>query len=292
MAPAIPAAILIALSGMAAQAQTGITTCPYTINTSGFYEVKNELDCFATDGITITASNVTLKLNGFTISGSFNGAPSAVDPVTGAILPASDTVRGISVNFNGPGRLQQVNIEGPGFIRKFGTGVFYQNTDFSQVNGVTTADNVIGFGVSGSTFMTLGSNSAGANKTADDLQEAAIGIFLDRCVNCQVTGNDASGNQVGLLVFEGALNQVHGNTANGNTAIGIKLDGTPLALAFGNTCNGNYYGIEVASGAGNQIFSNTNVRGNTIDLLGDPGTCTTNLWTNNSFFIGFPSCVR
>ncbi len=271
------AAILIALSGMAAQAQpnTDITRCPYTISATGVYNVKNELDCSSADGISITASNVTLKLNGFTISGN-GGAGGG----------------GIHVNPNGTSRLLQVNIEGPGLIQDFISGVVYEKTDFSQVSRVTTARTFSGFFVFGAVNMVLQFNVAGKNE---------IGFELSDCFGCTVTGNVASGNDdTGIAIGGGGLGFVSGNTANGNFNAGIYLGDTVANLVYGNTVNGNGSsvtvqgtGIEVNGGGGNQIFSNTSVRGNAgSDLQDSAKTCNVNLWTNNTFFIGSPSCVR
>jgi hypothetical protein len=55
------------------QVGTKITSLPYTINTPGAYYLASNLSS-SNDGITITASNVTLDLMGFTITtGVFKG---------------------------------------------------------------------------------------------------------------------------------------------------------------------------------------------------------------------------
>ena len=61
------------------EARTAIESLPYTISTSGSYYLAKNLQFAATSGdaISITAPNVTLDLNGFTISGRqfLSGAP-------------------------------------------------------------------------------------------------------------------------------------------------------------------------------------------------------------------------
>jgi hypothetical protein len=85
------------------QAQTPITSCGYTITEAGNYEVASNLGPCGGDGIDIEASNVQLKLNGHTITGSGSSV-------------------GIYVNPAGTPRLSGIQIQGPGLIQKFFEG--------------------------------------------------------------------------------------------------------------------------------------------------------------------------
>ncbi|MBI4527587.1 MAG: hypothetical protein HY695_27645 [Deltaproteobacteria bacterium] len=67
--------VLLAVSPAAAQ--TPVTQCGTTISTAGQYQLVGDLVC-AADGVIISADNVDLDLNGYTVSIAFNlGGPYA-----------------------------------------------------------------------------------------------------------------------------------------------------------------------------------------------------------------------
>jgi hypothetical protein len=108
---AIITGILIALAGTAvpALAVTSLTCANSKIVTPGDYQLTSNLACT----ISISASNVSLALKGYTIT-----APNNAD--------------GIDVNLGGAGRLNHVGIQGPGLIAGNGpTGIYIAGTDYS-----------------------------------------------------------------------------------------------------------------------------------------------------------------
>src|SRR5580765_4234837 len=109
---AILGGLLLALpsTGQAAP-PTPINSCT-TINTPGPYSLVADLTS-SVDCIRINASNVDLKLNGHTITG-----PSGASAGPSGILVVGQTM---------------VDIQGPGVITNFGSGVNFEGVDFSEV---------------------------------------------------------------------------------------------------------------------------------------------------------------
>jgi hypothetical protein len=280
----------IALIAIPAQAAfTDISTCNNAvpapagslINTPGDYQITADLTA-SSNCILITASNVSLKLNGHIITGANSG--------TGILVFAA-------------GRLDHVGIEGPGLIKGFATGIALLNTDYSQVNRVTAAANGgIGILANGSTFLTLGYNVT--------TQNGFFGIELQTCTNSAVAFNEMNGNGIavssaikaGLFVFSASNNnQVNNNQASGNGVAGGTFNSGLLILSNGNrvynnSTDGNLgAGIQATAGAANnQIFSNLSSVGNGgFDLQDDNTNCGTNVWTDNVAFTKNPSsCVK
>jgi len=265
--------ILVALAGAAvpARALTSINSCPALIATPGNYRLTADLPCT----VVISASSVSLALNGHTIT-----APHNLD--------------GIDVNFNpgvgpGPGRLNHVDIQGPGVIVSDSpggnSGIYIVGTDYSQIDLVTIkygfGSGISDFAGSKNTYLTIGSNViAGAGG------EFGFGILMNQgCISCTISGNDASGNSVGGIVLEeGSANSVTNNTANANGQFGILLFQETGGRVTGNVTNGNAsYGITAASGAV-EVFSNTSSRANGIyDLYDATSACSGDYWGNNVF---------
>ncbi len=262
--------IAIAGTGVPALAVTSINSCPANITAGGDYQLTANLGCT----ITISASGVSLKLNGRTIT-----PPSGND----------------GIDVIGSGRLNHVGIQGPGLINGIGNGavigIGIGNVDYSQVDLVTIKGFVAGIAVAAgntqsATFLTIASNVIG--------QTSGVGIYINNCTSCVVSGNDTSGatnpvtnNNPGIgIVVSGAGggNTVYSNIANGNAAGGIGIAGGTGTRVYGNVTNGNgTFGIGVTV-TGIQVFSNTSSQGNgTGDLYDMSATCSGNLWGNNVF---------
>jgi hypothetical protein len=263
-------------SAIPACAATPVTSCT-NITASGNYELTTDLNCGSGGGIFISASNVTLKLNGHIITGS-----------------GADVNAGIGIGI-GPfsGRLNHVTISGPGLIQKFTNGIQLTSTDYAQVALVTVAHNLQGLIADDVTFMTVGSNGFLANKT--------YGVVLTLATNCTLTQNKVSGNGTlglnigGLVINTGS----HGATLNANTSDGNGGDGIAIfannSRTYGNSTSGNSgAGIRVGTSfTGNEIFTNTSSVGNgTYDLQDENSACGGNTWADNVFFVPNQSCIR
>lgn len=270
---AVVTGIVFALAGAAvpARALTSISGCPANIPASGNYQLTADLGCT----VTISASNVSLALNGHTIT-----APAASD--------------GIHVNVGGTGRLNHVGIQGPGLIIEnsaSNSGISIVNTDYSQVALVTVKGGFYG-GIlgTGDTFLTVGSNVLAGGSIAGS---GGAGVLIIACTSCTISGNDVSRNAgQGIFIGDGSANTVNNNTANGNNS-GIFVFTEPGTRVSGNVTNGNIVGILVEGPGGVQVFSNTSSRANANSDLVDltPG-CTGNLWSNNVFQTANQSCIN
>jgi hypothetical protein len=326
--PAVVLGILIALAGTAVPAQTPINACNPAapppagslIQSPGNYILNANLTSNASvDCIKITASNVSLKLNGKSIK--YTGAalpPLNVNnpyPFAGvrvaaaapSLSPCSGTVTS---------RLCRIGIEGQGVIQGFPTGILMIKADASQVDLVTLLQNQYGLVGGDVVSLTVASNVIG--------RSAYEGLRLDGPTSSTVSQNDVSGNGTstapdfsgaGIVITCASIcsgvakdNTVNNNTANGNGLDGIKIAthvfGVLLGTrVYGNVtdCNGNY-GIEVGYGLmdspGTQVFNNTSLGNRAGDLYDDStdnglSGCTENFWSSNVFFTARPTtCVR
>ena len=288
-------ATLVVLAGTAVPAMAGftsITTCNPTvaapagslISASGDYAVNANLTSASGDCILITVRNVSLKLNGFTITGP-NGAGVGVD-----VLPPS-------------GRVDHVAIQGPGSIQGFTNGITINNADYSQVGQVAATHN-LSSGIRGDsdTFLTVSSNVLDGN--------GVWGLLLTNLTSGTISYNEASGNggstspaAAGGIRITGAANTVNNNVASGNGAqavsgasfnSGITISANSSRV-YSNVTNGNLGpGIQVSSGStGNLMFNNSSSIGNgTFDLEDDNATCTTDFWSSDVFITRNATCVQ
>ena len=329
--PAVFLGILIALAGTSVFAQIPINTCnPVTtppvgslLQSPGNYILNANLtSSAAADCIKITASNVSLKLNGKSIK------------YTGVALPPLDVnnpypFAGIRVASAAPSlspcsgtvtsRLCRIGIEGQGVIQGFPTGILMIKVDASQVDLVTLLQNQYGLVGGDVVSLTVASNVIG--------RSAYEGLRLDGPTSSVVAHNDVSGNGtttspdysghgIDITCASICSGVAKDNTVNNNTADGNGLDGIKISThvfgyllgtrVYGNVTDGNgRYGIEVGYGgmdlAGTQVFNNTslcNISGDLYDDSTDNGVggvtgCNQNFWSSNAFFTARPTtCVH
>ena len=185
-------------------------TCGTPIIAPGQYVLAG--DCMGA-GITITASDVHLKLNGHTMTG------------TGG----SDGINASNVS--------HVHIEGPGTIRSFFMGILFTTVSDSHIEKVTVINNSQ-FGL----FLTQQTKNTHVNNNVFSMNTVG-GIFGDAGTsdnhldNNQVINNNSA---VGLGIFlnSGATNY----HINGNTALGQFLDlGDNNPNCDDNKWNGNTF---------------------------------------------------
>lgn len=222
--------------------------CGATLSAPGTYVLA--ADCNGA-GITIASSNVTLKLDGHTITA---GAPSSGD--------------GILVD-DGAGPLSGVTVQGPGTISGYGTGI-----DIGVWNG---------FGVSGSTFAGVEVDDAGdgiwlESGASDDTvnrattQDDFYGIVLDTgsSDNTIIHNTGGAGGAIGIMLLPGTSgNTVNNNDLTSRSATGIAV----LSGATRNTINNNI--VATATGGFSLFDENTD--------------CGTDVWRNNSFDVDIAS---
>jgi Right handed beta helix region len=266
-------ASLATLGASAASADVRITqaTCPVAIAAPGDYRLDTDLTCQpGENGIVITASNVTVRLDGHHISGTCGAG---VGILVGVV--------------NGP-MLSRVRLIGDGTVENFQTGIRAQNTAQSMLKKVTVtlqcslsdAVSLLGPGgdwkiegnivrgpvdSSGISLVGIDGNVLVRNDVNNtiDLIPSSDNIIVD---------NIASGG--GILLFRGSnRNEIHGNTANDTPAAGA--------------------GIGIVLGAtANTVTGNTALNNVAFDLFdGNPG-CDANKWKGNTFATANQTCIR
>lgn len=215
------AGLLIALVASAAPAASS-DVCEQTIIAD--LTLTHDLVCSG-NGLSIGASDVTLKLNGHSIIG-----PSRALPVSGV------SVIGVS----------DIEIVGPGTITNFRTGILIQNSYDVEVSHVTIREN-------GAASPFFASTSGGIRVVTShdiEIEESKIvanqdaGIKLVGSTGVEIEENKIQANGAGIY-FSGAVST--GNTIEENKIVwnGIGIRG-PIA---GNTIEDNkfkYNGVDFA----------------------------------------------
>ena len=212
--------------------------------------LESDLVCSGAPAFIIAADNVTLDLNGFTITGK--GALSRGGP---AILFRG--VKGSTVQ--------------KGTIRRFGAGVALEGGSANVVQNLTIVDNVGGdegeFGdgivVMGSSANRIQGNTVARNGPFSGISligpssenEIRNNIVLD---NNMLPGEPAAGRQDMGIRIEGP--QANGNKVMGNTVTGSGADGIVILP----TCNDRETGcVGSQPNEGNEITSNLSHRNGT-----------------------------
>lgn len=219
---------------------------PVTISQPGSYRLSGNLVVSdpMTTAVQITADNVTLDLNGFTISGPNTCTPNPTTCAytgTGAIGVMAVGPAGVA----SPSNVRVMNgvVRGMGGhgIRMMGDGTVVENV---QAVGNGGPGIVVGEGTVINSVAKL--NASGT---------AIVGLIVKGCV--------ATNNVFGIFVRSGGV--AIGNTAMNNAAGGISVNN---ATATGNTANNNAtYGIDaICPGvlANNTAYNNqqANIRTN------------------------------
>lgn len=201
---------------------------PYKITTRGSYRLTGNLMTPAsTDGIDVTAANVTIDLNGFSITG-----------------PGSTNSVPFGINASGE---SDVTVEN-GTATGFGEGV--QVGPSGIVRNVHADAN--GMGISG------GNNTLITGCTANSSTDTSGDAIL--CVaGCAISGNTANGNaNVGISSGNGST--ISGNIVFHNTTnAGIFCTGSGC-LITGNTAFNNFVGIaanDATTGYGENVLDQT-----------------------------------
>jgi parallel beta-helix repeat protein len=185
---------------------------PYVISTANTsYRLTGSLTVPAsTNGINVTAPNVTIDLNGFSIVG-----------------PGSTTGIGI----NAPGE-NEVTVENGAVTGFSGSGLGVQIGSFGIVRHVHADANSNGIQV--------GNNTAVEGCTANN--SGATGISC--AAGCAISGNVANGSNFGITcAADGCV--ISGNTANDNKDDGVFCAGKGCLIS-GNTADNNEDGIVAA----------------------------------------------
>jgi len=198
-------------------------------------------------GITIGADDITLDLNGHTITG-----------------------KGKGVGVNNVAGHDGVTIEN-GSIHDFMESVAVVGASDNHLGGLSLSDNRhVGFFIQDSAAIQIERNSV------IDIRFA--GIFLARSHDVRVEGNSSSGNGAGVVADASDHLAIEGNVAEGNDGGGIELHESSDSDIAGNTVSHNGgAGIFLDAADTNQVSGNfASQNGDGIGVIGNANTITDN----------------
>ncbi len=247
--------VLLATASLAAQ-----PPC-ITISAPGTYILPTDVLCPGADAILITVGHVTLKLNGFNVTGNPSG------------------IHAISVS--------HVVILGPGSVTNSGSsGILFEGVQSSQIVGVNATLNPRGIWLMADGAGTIPAhNVLAANKA----NQNTTGIQADVSQNNQFLGNECSNNGTGLFIASGQGDLIEGNKCNSNTT-GIEFTGTSETVVANEADANINVGIFVHNAGGNHLRNNE-ATSNGVDLF-DLNPCMTNTWMRDAFATSNSSCIH
>jgi len=257
-----------------------ITICQ-TLGIAGrTYTLQNDISINGSTCFTITADNITLDGNGFTIDGD-----------------DTSNTRGVVTS----GARDNLTIKNFKNITDFNRGISFTDTNNSLItNNTATSNTAYGIFLKSSSSNTITNNTANLNSNTDILLQfssnnnqitnntivpAQWGIFIQaNSDNNQVTNNNVSSGSIGIRLSDSLNNTITNNTVTSNTN-GFLISSANDSLITSNTLNSNGRGIRLdKSSSNNQILNNQITDGNTIDIKDDTGNSFINyLIYNNSF---------
>jgi parallel beta-helix repeat protein len=246
--------------------RTPISSLPYVISTPGAYYLTDNLNCSGCGSvaITISADNVDLDLNGFTMS-----CTAGCSSTEGIVTSATPKVVRIH---NGSIRLFRDGIlAGPVVSSVFEDLTLYDNVSSGIViNGENNVLRrcVVQYNNTG-VIMGDGGGYQGGGIVEDCtvMANSALGIRVLKGV--EVRDNTAVGNAGAVAIDAlGTDNDIHDNNVVGN-AVGIKLPATGGNTMYRNSASGNTTNYDVGVG-------------NTVGPIGGADTATSP-WANLTY---------
>ena len=194
--------------------RTAIGILPYVITASGsYYLTANLLGASGHNGITVAADNVTIDLNGFTLSGADG---------TGTGIAMSGSHSHLTV-FNGG-------------VRNWGDGVSWPCCGAYRVSRLTCAFNQ-GNGI------TVGSDSVVENCVLNS--NGGVGILAGGANNLLTANTIASSGSHGIVV--GDFGKVMNCSVRNAGGIGIQVNGTAGDIVCDGVVNAGLAGISVGN---------------------------------------------
>lgn len=275
--------VFCASKAKAAPTPTPITSsaCNNNITAPGAYKLEADIGpCAPGDiGIWISASNVTLYLNGHTLNGST--VPENCDGLVGVFVASIDETT----------LIKDVNVIGPGKMTNWQIGLDSTHSTKSSVSFTKVTANcsasIASYGITvdgatskwtflGNVVDEPGINSAGIDLAgsghyiAGNSVNDTLAIF--DCTDCVLFGNFASHDSGGIYVSGGSNNQIVANTTESNTG---------------------YSGILLTGGTtGNLVSLNRSLNNSPYDMEDDSPNCGTNKWLRNSFKTANETCIH
>jgi len=272
----------------AAQAQTPtlVTNCGQTLSKPGVYVLNSTLDCSGThaNGVTITASNVTFHLAGYTLSSTD--------------CDKTKDINGIFV----PGGISRVRIDS-GTVRGFNDGIVLSSSS-SRVSGMTVAGAcAFGIAVQGdhnrvdtSSITSSGLDGIGFQFAThiliaenDIFDNTGFGIgFSENSNNNVIKGNIISHNGIltghaGIGIGSGTDNLVVNNAIRHNFD-GIRVEDVGNMVRDNTVTGSSGVGIYIpGSGSPSTVMHNVVYRSSVADMSDASVGCGANTWRNDAF---------
>lgn len=215
--------------------------------------VRNDVDAFQSDGVVVLGSPNTLLRGNRLVRNAWNGAVVIGSPgtrVAGNELSGNGN-NGIEVNGASDGAVVAYNHAAGnaqfGLVVGSASGARVLGNDvsgspaagilsFDLIDGLLAGNTLTGNGVG--LLLAGGEHGSHGNRVLANrsLRNDDAGILLDSGADdTEVRGNEASGNVVGLIVFESTGNLLADNVANGNDEVGIGIEEETAGAAAGNT---------------------------------------------------------
>lgn len=245
--------------------RTPISSVPFIISASGSYYLTKNLNVTTGDAITIAADNVTLDLNGFTISSTANPAAGTGiligSGLNGITILNGHVKGGVTYNgtYSGPGFANGINDSLPNSCTARITGI---SVTGCATNGIYLLSGGDTSTIDGCTALTIGSQGLCAgtvsNSTAYDCGGPAI--LASKAFNCRGQSNGAAT----------AVSATNASHCEGRSSGGRGVSGSIVENCFGASSGtgtginagaaSNSYG-ESDNGPGINAVSASNCRG-------------------------------
>ncbi len=223
--PGAPAAGMKTLAQI--EPRTPISAAPFTISTAGSYYLTTNLTVSVGNAITVSANNVTLDLNGFTLASTETPAGSSIGISLNSVTNTTIAHGCISSGVTNSGGIYG----GSGF----GSGIYYLG--LAPVNVRVSGVSVSGCRVNG---MFLGTSSVVEFCTVNTMGNFGIvaeTVSDSLAQNCGNTAVYAYGNANNCFGYaSGSANGVYANAAN--NCYGTSSGGSGLAASIANNCYG------------------------------------------------------
>jgi parallel beta-helix repeat protein len=218
-----------------------------TLYISSDYTFKNDIY----DAIVVTADNIVIDGNGYTLQGTGSGY-------------------GIYLNNRLGITITNVAVSG------FTYGIYLHSSSSNTISGNTVSGNNRGIYL----FRYSSSNTISGNMISDN---SDYGIFLRRdCSSNTISGNTVSDNWWGIHEHQNShTNTISGNTVSGSW-YGIYMRSSPRNTITGNTVSGNNRGFRLYYSHASSIFHN-NIIDNTVQLYVDVHE--SNTWHNGDEYL-------
>jgi hypothetical protein len=236
---------------------------PYVIAQSGSYQLSSNLvvPCGSgANGINITASNVTVDLNGFTISCSATntatgiqaGAVTGITIMNGAVTGFGSSAQGYGIDFIGGPAYSGTSWTAKAYqvqVTQNGTGIYAGENTL-----LTVAESVVNNNAAYGIFAGSGRSARIQNSQIDYNLQAGIVISQGSVSACDLTGNPNGG----VLVAIGA-NITNNSISGSNVGIGpAPLDPEIIGIV-GYGSNTFFNAVDVAQNAGAFVSMKNNV---------------------------------